>query len=505
MKIIKQTTALVLLLCLLGAGEVWAFCGFYVAKAGAQLFNNKSQVIITRDGNRNVITMASDFNGDVKDFAMVIPVPVVLKREDIKVVNNSLFDKLDAYSAPRLVEYFDDNPCNPIVEYDREMSANEAMGVDDNKKALGFKDKKEYNVTIEAQYQVEEYDIIILSAQESGGLKSWLTDNGYSIPAKAEEVLEPYIKSNLKFFVVKVNLEKKPTLTDGYLRPLQIHFTHEKFMLPIRLGMANGNGEQDMIVYAFTKNGRVETANYRTVKIPSDRKIPLYVQARFDMFYRDMFAKVHKNEGRNAIFLEYAWDLSPYNYLKCDPCVGEVPNYSDMVTAGVGWLMDGKTINQSARVFFTRLHVRYGREMFPQDLVLMETGNTENFQGRYILTHPAKGNFDCKEGQNYLTDLHHRRVRENAEVASLTGWNMAKYAHYPEEYDDLIKNEKEKEILKQVDEPGDKNDTITPVLDGPGKGTNTRQWNLIFYTSLGILIVLSLYQLKQVIGPLTKR
>ena len=510
MQVSKKTFMLLLLVFGTAIHQVWAFCGFYVAKAGAELFNNKSQVIIVRDGNKNVITMANDFKGDAKDFAMVVPVPVVLKKEDIKVVYKTLFDKLDAYSAPRMVEYYDENPCEPRV-YKMERAMANVMTDSDMAAPMEAEVKKDYKVTIEAKYSVEEYDILILSAKESSGLKNWLTDNGYSIPAKAEEVLDPYIKSNLKFFVVKVNMEKMKGLTDGYLRPLQIRFEHEKFMLPIRLGMANANGEQDMIVYAFTKNGRVETTNYRTVKVPSDRNIPMYVQQRFDKFYGDLFTKSYKREEKNAVFVEYAWNLSPYNYLKCDPCVGEVPDYSDMITAGVDWLKSGNGINNSASVFFTRLHVRYTRDKFPQDLMFMETPNMENFQGRYIITHPAKGDLKCDEGQKYLTDLRNRRQRENMELAALTGWNVNKYAYYVEEFDDLIKNKKDIPVKQDptIDTvPAEEEYTVPAVFDGPGSGNNNRpnsKWGLIFYISLGVLLLLSAFNLWQVLTRGQKR
>src|SRR5580693_9497706 len=80
-----------------------AFCGFYVAKADTQLFNKASQVVLVRDGDRTVLTMANDFKGDPKEFAIVIPVPVVLQREQIHVGDRALVDHGDAYSAPRLV------------------------------------------------------------------------------------------------------------------------------------------------------------------------------------------------------------------------------------------------------------------------------------------------------------------------------------------------------------------------------------------------------------------
>ena len=91
---------------------LFSFCGFYVSKADGTLKNKTSQVILVRDGNKNVITMYNDFKGDTKDFAMVVPVPVVLRKDDIKVVDQSIFQKLNDYSAPRVVEYWDENPCN---------------------------------------------------------------------------------------------------------------------------------------------------------------------------------------------------------------------------------------------------------------------------------------------------------------------------------------------------------------------------------------------------------
>ena len=57
-----------------------AFCGFYVAKADTKLFNRASQVVLVRDGDRTVLTMANDFKGEPKEFAVVVPVPTVLQK-----------------------------------------------------------------------------------------------------------------------------------------------------------------------------------------------------------------------------------------------------------------------------------------------------------------------------------------------------------------------------------------------------------------------------------------
>src|SRR2546430_1186381 len=89
------------------------FCGFYVARADTTLFNQASQVVLVRDEDRTVLTMANDFQGDPKEFAVVIPVPTFIEKGQIHVGEKSLIDHLDAYSAPRLVEYFDEDPCRP--------------------------------------------------------------------------------------------------------------------------------------------------------------------------------------------------------------------------------------------------------------------------------------------------------------------------------------------------------------------------------------------------------
>lgn len=427
--------------CLLyGAMHAHAFCGFFVAKAETKIFNHKSQVIMVRDGDKNTITMSNDFKGDARDFAMVVPVPVVLKKQDIKISEQILFDKLDAYSAPRLVEYYDQNPCmNMRYMNDAPVAltksvAKESMSGMEN-------DEKKYGVKIQAKYTVGEYDIMILSATQSSGLKDWLKINGYTIPADAHEVLDPYIRSNLKFFVAKVNLKELEKLDYQQLRPIQITYHSPKYMLPIRLGMANSDGEQDLIVYAFTQKGRVECTNYRTVRMPTAIDMPEFIQKDFGKFYADVFTKKWKREGSNVVLLEYAWDLSPNQFMKCDPCVSDPPDYNDLSAAGVDWLFAkanddyaGQYNRNQAKVYFTRLHVRYSRATFPQDLQFQVTPNTENWQARYIIRHPASGDLSCEQAETYISNTIQRREKEINNLQHYAGWNKKSYADYPEKW-----------------------------------------------------------------------
>ena len=157
-------TALACLLAL--APDAHAFCGFYVAKADAKIFNQASKVVLVRRDDKTVLTMVNDFQGDAKDFAVVIPVPTFLERGQIHVGNQAAVDHLDAYSAPRLVEYWDEDPCEVTVRRAMAMSAAPSGAAD----SVGGSRAKALGVKIEAQYTVGEYDIVLLSAEQSDGL-----------------------------------------------------------------------------------------------------------------------------------------------------------------------------------------------------------------------------------------------------------------------------------------------------------------------------------------------
>ncbi|AFY71753.1 Protein of unknown function DUF2330 [Thalassoporum mexicanum PCC 7367] len=421
----------VCLIFLTAAPAAWAFCGFYVSKADAKLYNQASQVVLARDGDRTILTMANDYQGEVKDFAIVVPVPTVLEKEQVRIGEQKIIERLDEFSAPRLVEYFDADPCAPVLYEDRlRRSANlpaSAPLESSSDQALG--------VTIESKFLVGEYDILILSAKESSGLETWLRQNNYRIPDGARELLQPYIRQGLKFFVAKVNLEQFQRSDFQFLRPIMIAYESPRFMLPIRLGMANANQAQDLLVYVLSPKGQAELTNYRLVKIPSNSEIPVYIKNKFGDFYKAMFSTAYQREGRKVAFLEYAWDMA-----SCDPCSANPLTPQELRQAGVFWLDDpgsntmpimppmprGRIRPMPTRrsVFMTRIHVRYSRDRFPADLIFQETGNRQFFQGRYVLRHAFTGEANCDAGREYRRSLPARFEREAQTLASLTGWDI---------------------------------------------------------------------------------
>jgi hypothetical protein len=400
--------------CFVLAAPVSAFCGFYVAKADGELFNEASKVVYVRDKKRTVITMSSDYSGPAKDFAMIVPTPKVLQREDVRTVKTATIDHLDAYSAPRLVEYHDHDPCGPQIMY--EMMAEPAATSRKNK-VQKRRGAAALGVTIKAEYAVGIYDILILKAKQSDGLVTWLKSEEYNLPDGAEDALAGYINMGMKFFVAKVNLSRHKSAKTTELEPLQISFRSKDFMLPIQLGKVNSKGTQDVLAMFLTRTGQVETANYRTQKIPTDVVIPTFVKSMFGNFYKSMFKKSVGNQG---VVMEYAWDMA-----WCDPCAADPLTGSELRELGVHWVGSDKP-NAGEDVFVTRLHMRYDENTMTRDPMFKHTNRRQNFQGRYIMNQPFVGDVSCKAGQEYVKQKRKTLREEAVTLADITNWSPRK-------------------------------------------------------------------------------
>ena len=399
---------------------VRAFCGFYVAQSGDKLLNHASKVVLAHEGSRTAITMSSDVSGNPRDFALVIPVPTTIQRDQVRLVQSQTVDHLDSFSVPRLVEYFDPDPCPPPMSRRAldmmPVPAPMAMapsGAARKTDALGVK--------VEASYSVGEYDILVLSAQNSGGLLTWLNGNGYKVPPAAEPTIRSYLGQRMQFFVAKVNLQRQERTGNTFLRPIQVEYRSPKFMLPIRLGTVNAEGPQEMVVLALTQRGRVETTNYRTVRMPTGTEVPLFIKDDFADFYKAAFDRQVSDADGQAVFLEYAWNMG-----NCDPCSAPQLSADELRELGAAWADAGRGRRfGGGDAFVTRLHLRYDRDHFPEDLALQETADQDTYQARYVLQQPWKGAAACEAGQRYVKSLPLRAAREAVNAVELTDWSYS--------------------------------------------------------------------------------
>jgi hypothetical protein len=408
-----------LLLCLAGAlalvlstaTPALAFCGFYVSGADAQLTNDATLVVLMREGTRTVLSMQNTYAGPPQDFAMVVPVPVVLHEKNVKILPREVFTRVDQLTAPRLVEYWEQDPCRPPEPmYDMMAPPAAPQGA-----AVEVSSEARHHVKIEARFAVGEYDVVVLSAQDSSGLDAWLRENHYKIPAGAEPYLRPYVQMGMKFFVAKVNIAKVKFERVGngpehaVLSPLRFHYDADDFFLPVRLGLINSGGKQDIVAVILARGKRYEVANYDNVSIPTNLDVADPTRQRFGSFYASLFDRVIEAHPRTVV-TEYAWDAS-----SCDPCPTPALDEGELSTLGADVLPEGA---DAGGFVVTRLHARYGKETLGDDLHFRpaapivggrETtdgqGHVEqgahpdsynNFQARYVIRHAWQGKVSCE-------------------------------------------------------------------------------------------------------------
>jgi hypothetical protein len=379
------------------ASAAHAFCGFYVADSDQRLVNNATQVVLVRAGTRTTLAMQNDYQGPLADFAMVVPVPAVLHEDDVKTLSKDLFAKVDTMGSPRLVEYWEQDPCGYAES--REQAIH--MALDEGvmgEVSGGFDD---VNVFVEDHFAVGEYAIEILSASDSAGLDRWLHAHGYHIPPGAEPLLRPYVEAGMKWFVAHVDATKVH-YQNGHaaLSPLRFSYDDDAFALPVRLGLANSAGTQDLIVNIFAPNRRYEVANYPNVTIPTNLDVRDTVKGHFGAFYAALFDRTLAHRP-GAVVTEYAWQATT-----CDPCPGPELDAGDLLALGADQLdIDPRSL------VLTRLHARYGKDL-RDDLVFREAAplaggrepgeldpDINNFQARYAIRHPWTGPVHCAKPQ----------------------------------------------------------------------------------------------------------
>ena len=201
------------------SSAAFGFCGFFVGSTD-NLYSDATQVVLMRQGTHTVLSMRPEYEGPVKDFAMVVPVPQVLEKTDVRTLSPTPFDTVDRLSAPRLVEYHERDPCyhhraKRKRDYRKSMRPQRSSA---KKMDAMMEAAPPPKVRVKAKFNRDEYQIVILDADESAALEEWLNENGYKQPKGSAKYLAPYIQQGMYFFAAKVDVEKVNFSAEGTAR-----------------------------------------------------------------------------------------------------------------------------------------------------------------------------------------------------------------------------------------------------------------------------------------------
>lgn len=389
--------------------------------------------VLMREDTRTVLSFQNDYLGPPEDFALLVPVPTLLEREDVRTLDHGVFDRLQTLAAPKLVELWEQPPCQQGFGRPTAMRSRGVPG------ALAGAEGRFGDVSatpapvapvVERQFAQGEYDIQILSASDALGLERWLTQAGYQLPPGAAPILRSYVEQGMKWFVARVDSRRlanihaarhggTPASAPGgrMLSPLRFHYDSERFGLPVRLGLLNSPGTQDLVVHIVAPDVRYEVANYPTVEVPTNVTLADGTGAHFGRIYEAYFDKLTaRHPGR--VFTEYAGPLDGdvSAGLRCVGCGRDALSEADLDALGDDVLPGGNDAGRRRRMVLTRLRYRYDRRQLPDDLLFRpaaplagghENGTASNlrhrgrsatrnaFGVRFLIEHPWEGSVAC--------------------------------------------------------------------------------------------------------------
>ena len=364
MKKIAAMMGTLLLSCTWGA---LADGGFFPEFAGSADSADQRAAIVYEQGRETVILQTAREEGE-GGFAWVIPTPTQAKQADITEGDPRLFDELFWLTEPRSYHYGGGvlTGCSGDSDGREEQYA---------------------GVNVWEQFVVSDYEVAVLSAEDSGNLGKWLTDNGYGVPESAGDLLGHYVAKDWFFIALKIDSPPRgdigpvpPDPGEGYgpsgglgpgdggqgeeFKPLQISFDTPQIVFPMRISAVSSRDEVSVLLYVFAQH-RVEGANYPTTQVQAGADWP---GGDFADYYEGKFQQALATVAPSGLVTEYAGK------------VGEwwIKSHQDMLP-----------LNPSGKYFLTRLRTYLGPEDMQDDIVLTAAASDDEFSVMLASADPA--------------------------------------------------------------------------------------------------------------------
>lgn len=450
------------------ASPALAFPGFIAGKGDAERVSNSTQVVLLKKGDHTVVTVWSDYEGPLDRFALVLPVPADVELEAVKTLKRDAVDHLDEISAPRFHEFWEKDPCEPgeaDQEWQRDLrvkdSAANFLGAGMPDVSGGQKLPPEMLLDFDPQFKEGEFTFALVPSGQS--VQAFLQKQGLNVPAAAKERLARYESAGMQMLVAEVTASKVELggARRALLSPIRFS-TQQPYAIPSTLGLANSNGQQELIVYVLHPEKRFEAKNYGNVFPPTNVNVDMAVKERLGEFYAGLHDALLAKDPR-AFLVEYAW---PTVKLCGEPCPNAPIGIHELLSLGVD-VVEGdvpkaerlpkpqpltdeekaqlKAVDKATRkqleaqrretvrrrgvldrnsYVITRLHHRYDAKGLPEDVqvqpaasveggVALPTGPDGNMAGsvesaqenrlqiRYAATHPSKKVLQCENPTRY--------------------------------------------------------------------------------------------------------
>lgn len=321
----------------LASTQAQAFPGFYAYK-GAKPTNLSTHVILMKKDATTVVTVMPDYQGDLKPFAVVMPVPDDVKADQVKTLKRDFVERIDQITAPRFHEFWEMDPCDPAgqqQEWERDLSVHGGgfLGTDMNfagDQPSAFKPGKEMALAVDPEFKEGENVPSIATNTEAADLEGWLKKKGYNSPEGTNAAAAPYVKQGMAFLVVEVDTKKVELLGGDRAVVSPIRYSTEKPVnVDSTLGLLNLGTMQELFVYVIHPEQRFEVKNYPNVFPPTNIEVDFKVKERMGEFYAGLHDLLLKKQPLGFL-TEFAWNAKGCG----QPCPGEPLLIHELLSLG---------------------------------------------------------------------------------------------------------------------------------------------------------------------------
>ena len=227
------------------------------------------------------------YEGSAEDFAWIVPVPEI---PDLFLSTDDLFVQLDArLSAQFWLDWNYEGEC------DMDMWGYTYSDVD------LASSSSEGGVTVIATEVVGPYDTVVLSANSSDELLTWLQEHNFDLPDTLDPVLSPYVASEAYFVALRLSNDRDV----GDLAPLGMTYQADQAMIPIQLTSIAATADMRLEVYVLGKE-RAVPENYLHVQI-NQAAIDWW---NFGSNYEDVITLAADEAGGHAFATDYSGDTT---------------------------------------------------------------------------------------------------------------------------------------------------------------------------------------------------
>jgi MYXO-CTERM domain-containing protein len=249
----KLAAVPVLALALVGFARDTSACGGDFAPPGQNTEVASHKMAFSVSTAQSTLYDQIQYTGDPASFAWVLPYKGNIQ---IGVSSDILFEQLDTLTT---VTVTPPDYCS--------CENGDSSGFSDSSSSGGVGGAGTGGgVTVIAQMAVGPYDTVQLSSSDPNALTTWLTMNGYAIPANIDPTITAYVNEGFDFLALKL----QPGMGVQAMQPVRVTTPGAGLTLPLRM-VAAGVGASVPITLYVLAEGRYEPTNFPVFTIPQNQ------------------------------------------------------------------------------------------------------------------------------------------------------------------------------------------------------------------------------------------